>query len=333
MRTLLHVVTLSLVCIGAIGAVDTGWVTPNTHALFSEQGFSVGTAYVWNDRGSIKVRLLTVNGWQIEQVQIAVTDTVDEVPLDAGGRPLVDQFAFQQSWDPETSDVVVTAAAFAQDFDATEQKVVTVYATVNLAGANQTGVWALEHFFPGTFTMYTSYDTKAWWPPFNLPDGPITLNTEHPGPASYWHHTLSNVPADCDLSNGVFPAWCVDKDATMKENHDYAATVYNPFAPGLPDRHAGKRWDLVNYAMNHGAGLAWEDIQDVMWVALDQMPAADLSPAAATYWTQVQANGGGYVPGPDEQPALITDVGAPQITIFAPDMDAFWENHEQDSNG
>jgi hypothetical protein len=159
------------------------------------------------------------------------------------------------------------------------------------------------------------------WP--NLPSTSVTMQVVD-GTTSYFVTTLSNVPAGYDVSNGVYPGWCVDVRYTIpRAPTTHTVKLYSSLTPPLGLVGA---WDMVNYILNHKQG-GRADIQAAIWYFIKMQaptpgyytglyypPSVDTTAMVAN----ALANGVGYVPSPGGILAVICDPSpeATQISII-----------------
>jgi hypothetical protein len=62
--------------------------------------------------------------------------------------------------------------------------------------------------------------------------------------------SLSNIPADAGLSNGIYTGWCIQPWITG-ELHNKPAKLYTSLSNTLPSDLSGLPWNEINYVLNH----------------------------------------------------------------------------------
>jgi hypothetical protein len=128
------------------------------------------------------------------------------------------------------------------------------------------------------------------------------------GTSSYFLTTLSDVPPGYNVTNTVYPGWCIDVEALMARSPaTHQVVLYSSLNPPngtLKDQ----RWDLVNYILNHKQGTA-SDIQAAIWYFIHLNNATEAPPinqiAAWAIINDTLANGTGYTPAPGQAIAVI----------------------------
>lgn len=118
----------------------------------------------------------------------------------------------------------------------------------------------------------------APWP--NLPSTAVQL-TVVDGTTSYFVSTLSGVPAGFDVTNGVYPGWCVDTSTTMIRSVSHDVILYSSLSP--PSALSGINWIAINYILNHKQGTMM-DVQEAIWYFSD-----GISPGSAAAQAMVDA--------------------------------------------
>ncbi len=139
-------------------------------------------------------------------------------------------------------------------------------------------------------------------PSIHLPDGPLTMIVTD-GQHSYFDISVSDVPADLDVSNGDYKGWCADRSAVMPRGEQLTVRLYNSYDHALPWALHNRNWSKVNYILNNHAGATKTDIQDAFWYLLCGYPYSSLSNTAKTLADTVVD---GFVPQPGELIAIIT---------------------------
>jgi hypothetical protein len=127
---------------------------------------------------------------------------------------------------------------------------------------------------------------------------------------------LSSVPAGHDVSDGPYPAWCLQKGKWVKYHYLYQATLYASTDPNLPPDVAGYPYDKINWVLNHRGGAIVRDIQYAIWYFTGSIGYPGY-PGAQALIQDANLNGPGYVPGPGEIIAVVAYIGPKlQATIL-----------------
>jgi hypothetical protein len=147
----------------------------------------------------------------------------------------------------------------------------------------------------------------------NLPEDPVTMAAVY-GTDSYFDITLSDVPENYDVSNGVYNGWCIDSDVIMDQTTAFSVMLYSSCTP--PNDLDSIEWDKVNYILNNKPGTATRlDIQFAIWYYANL--EVGWVPQNTAGWTQAiqdaadaivadaEANGDGFVPETGEVVAVI----------------------------
>jgi len=140
-------------------------------------------------------------------------------------------------------------------------------------------------------------------PGISLPTEYITMVAEY-GTDSYFNFYLSNVPPGYDVSDGLYPGWCVQRDFMMDQGVLLTVILYSSYDPDMPLYFQDEDWDKVNYILNNKQGGRM-DIQDAIWYFIGDKPYS-------SYWTEqmvldANENGEGFCPGPGEIMAVLID--------------------------
>jgi len=170
----------------------------------------------------------------------------------------------------------------------------------------------------------------------NLPDQPVTLNAVD-GTTSYFMVTLSNVPADNDVTNGVYPGWCADRDVTMVRGVNHQVTLYDSYDPSLPAAFQSPNWDKINWILNYKDAYSMQTIQDAFWYLLGDYAWSQISTITRELVNQSQND---FTPEPGQILAIVavpetneSDCQCSFIEVTIPsDGDegltpGYWKNH------
>lgn len=142
----------------------------------------------------------------------------------------------------------------------------------------------------------------------NLPPSAVTLTVQS-GPGIYpILIQLSNVPAGYDVTNGIYNGFCADLFTTISAGASYSVILTSTL--GLPTP-----WDKINYILNNKQGTG-QDVQGAMWLVMghsasDILTNAGFTPSATAIvlFNDADANGAGFVPGPNQIVAVLCDAG------------------------
>ncbi len=311
MRLLSTCLLVFLTSLAVAAEPDTGWVEPDLAPLVTRSGKAYGSACIWNDADSIRLRLNCDPGWTIIAAHLACGDALDDF-LTQGGRilppwkqPRTDlTYGFPGVTEMDLDIPILEGFAVGDEFLLSLQLILVQTA----ANGRIRGVRFIQ--LDGERLgrqRLRGYTIGQWWPTLELPAGPVSFKGWHPGPDSYWEHELLEVP-EGDIAPGFYPAWCIQKDATMREGKVQTATLRNPYDPDLPEPFASQAWDQVNYLLNHRpTDLSRADTQDAIWILLGELTPEDVSAAAAAAAETAQTDGAGYIPGPEDDIGLIVD--------------------------
>jgi len=192
----------------------------------------------------------------------------------------------------------------------------------------------LETVVPPEPTIANAIANDVTWP--KLPSGFITIQVAD-GITNYFITTLSGVPEGYDVSNGIYPGWCVDKRYNIPRNTDVQVQLYSSLKS--PVDLQSQRWDMINYILNNKQGLKM-DIQNAIWyfVKMDGVgwwTGATPSTMAQAIVNDAIENGDGFIPGSGDAIALIcvpeTETQITIIEIVVPRTEGltpgFWKNH------
>ncbi len=166
-----------------------------------------------------------------------------------------------------------------------------------------------------TYVAYTIQEPYKFW---NLPDDPAGIKIyAHPGTSNtYFDMLLWDVGPGFDISDGVWPAWCVDSDIYIYYR-DYTATVYSSYDPNLPPWASDEEWDYINYILNHKhSEAAMMDIQQAIWYFADDEYPMPTDPEAVAMVNDALANGDGFKPVAGQIGAVILAIGDDVQLIF-----------------
>lgn len=142
----------------------------------------------------------------------------------------------------------------------------------------------------------------------NLPGGPVgaawgSWDSNRNGMTGIFDVTLSGVPTGYDVSNGIYPGWCVQMLLTQ-DTDQYL--LYSSDDSGMPADANALPWDKVNYLLNYRpAGVSAWDVQTAIWVVLGQELITNVSSAAAVMAQDALDHGAGFTAEPGQIVAVI----------------------------
>jgi hypothetical protein len=113
-------------------------------------------------------------------------------------------------------------------------------------------------------TLLTTVNA-ADWP--NLPMTQVQLSAVY-GTTAYFDSTLSGIPADFDVENGVYPGWCIDRGTDMVQNTPHNVMLYSSLTPPSHPDLDGIDWNAINYILNNKQGGRL-DVQNAIWYFTD----------------------------------------------------------------
>lgn len=141
----------------------------------------------------------------------------------------------------------------------------------------------------------------------NLPSDPVTFYVDG-SINTFYEVNLSNVPSGHSVSNGLYPAWCIDYfHETSPTGFFQQGVLLSSLSTNLPAHLASDSWDLINYILNHKQGNR-DDIQLAMWYFTDGVNWG-LTPTATAIINDSLANGEGFTPKAGELQAVVLDQG------------------------
>jgi hypothetical protein len=166
-----------------------------------------------------------------------------------------------------------------------------------------------------------------------LPGIPVTMNVVD-GTNSYFIANLSNVPAGLDVTNGVYPGWCIQRFVHMPRSTNLQVRLYDSYDPALPAAFQDPDWDKVNWILNNKDGYSMATIQWAIWNLIDE---SDIS-ARPSSQTLVASAVDGFIPQSGDIIAIVavperTDAQCSIIELRIPSnyeglTPGFWKNHE-----
>ena len=139
------------------------------------------------------------------------------------------------------------------------------------------------------------------FPDIRLPPDPITMNAVD-GQESYFDLRLSDVPTGFDVTDGVYPGWCVQKSIHMIRNVNHTVRLFSSYDPDLPIEYHKDDWMKINYILNHKQGTR-DSIQNAIWYYTNaENCSADLNASAMI--AAAESFGAGFIPRPGQSLAV-----------------------------
>jgi hypothetical protein len=136
---------------------------------------------------------------------------------------------------------------------------------------------------------------------------------------SYVEVTLSDILADFEITNGVYPSSCADHSTPIFTNYPYEMNVYSSLYPDqLPAFARSDKWEKINWLYNHldwYPGYQWYDLQGFIWLYDDPEwdgQALGTVPAVTDLTIQMKADADQYGPG------YKVPLGGTYVIIFIP---------------
>jgi len=140
-------------------------------------------------------------------------------------------------------------------------------------------------------------------PNIRLPDEPITMVVTD-GDDSYFDIDVSDVPADLEVTNGLYKGWCADRSVIMPRGEQLTIRLYNSYDASLPWAVYDKDLGKVNDILNHHEGVSMKDIQDAFWHLLSEYPYSSLTSTAQKL---VDNASNDFIPKPGEWIAILAE--------------------------
>lgn len=83
-----------------VGLDDLCFAAPDSVTLCAGQHIDAGTVTVYNDLDTLFVRFDTIPGWSMSETHVAVACTLEELPQNKSGNPVVGHFPYSMDHDP-----------------------------------------------------------------------------------------------------------------------------------------------------------------------------------------------------------------------------------------
>ena len=127
----------------------------------------------------------------------------------------------------------------------------------------------------------------------DLPKTYVTLVAVY-GIDAWFDMTISNVSSGFDITNGVYPGWCVQKNIEMTKNVSHRVILYSSYDSPLPVGFGNESWNKINYIINHKQGSR-TSIQKAIWYYTDNENCSS-DPNAQAMVDAAEQNGSEFVP-------------------------------------
>lgn len=148
-------------------------------------------------------------------------------------------------------------------------------------------------------------------PLIRLPTDLVTINAVY-GNSSYFTMTLTDVPLGFDLTDGIYPGWCVEKTILMTQNVNHTVLLYSSYDASLPLEYQTKNWNKINYIINHKQGNK-TSVQKAIWHYTNNEDCSS-DPDATSMITAAEQFGTTFIPAPGELIAIPVQ-GVPVIQL------------------
>jgi hypothetical protein len=259
--------------------------------LVTENNEVIGVVTVEKNNNSIVLAYkVTEENWYLSETHVSVTQSLDEVPVDAAGNPLLSDFEYSTVHDP----IVKTYTYVIPKSDAAVVDIMAHATVENL----EKDLDLIEEI---------------------LPDNEVNVEVRFTGHPSYFETTISGA-GDID---GTYQGNCIDLDNGIVPGRNYEMRLVSTYTDdeslleALVDKP--ENLDLVNYVINQDysdIGATGEDIQAATWTLID-----DIVPTNGTggiVWNQsvvnqiiqdAMQNGEGFTPHCGEKAMVILDPG------------------------
>ena len=117
---------------------------------------------------------------------------------------------------------------------------------------------------------------------------------------------LTNVSAGYSVTNGYYPAWCVEGDTPFSDTN-WFSMLYDSLGTNLPVALLAEPWPDINYILNHKLGAAL-DIQFAIWYVQDGTPISRIDPGPTQDMVvAARQYGTNFFPSPGQLRAIVVD--------------------------
>jgi hypothetical protein len=277
-------------------------------------------------------------GWWISETHVAVYTSLDDFPLTKKGNPKVGQYA--ESIELPVGLIWDIGTILCISVHASLQKIVNGEVV-----QDETGWGEGTQFDGNSWAMYFTYE--IWKnPPLPEPGEYVNLWI-YPNEVDYYTDVhLTGVPdGDYVVSDGQWPGWCADFSHVIYYQPNsqywyydfqlYSSYGYEYWPDGLKTFMNSHGWDSdgdgdpgpvdwcrINWILNNKGEYTADEIQDAIWWFTDgggnytnndgEYPPQEANDLAVL----AMADGGGFLPGPGENMALILYKSGTQIIFI-----------------
>jgi hypothetical protein len=126
--------------------------------LVAGQTLNVGTVSTWNDAGTLFVRYTLSNGWSLAETHLAAALSVNGIPTNKAGNPIIGQFPQQQTHSAGTTNYTYEIPLIELGAGAGDDLLIAAHGTVSGPSGNETA-WGDGARFTqqGSWAMYFAY--------------------------------------------------------------------------------------------------------------------------------------------------------------------------------
>jgi hypothetical protein len=132
------------------------------------------------------------------------------------------------------------------------------------------------------------------------------MTPDHDGELSWFNFTLSDVPPGYDITNGVYPAWCVQQWKEMDPGPNHQVLLKSCYAANLENGFELIDWEKINYIINHKQEKNRVSVQRAIWYFTDDLDNTGY-PGAQAIVNDTMANSSGYIPQAGELLAVAVE--------------------------
>lgn len=122
------------------------------------QTTEAGRVTVWNDATNVYVKYALASGWQLTESHLAVALSIDGIPTNKAGNPIVGQFPYQSTHGAGTTEYTYTVSLAEVGAVTNAELLISAHAVTAGGGGSETG-WAEGSRFAdqGNWAMYSTY--------------------------------------------------------------------------------------------------------------------------------------------------------------------------------
>ncbi|MFA5102301.1 MAG: SdrD B-like domain-containing protein [Candidatus Thermoplasmatota archaeon] len=162
--------------------------------------------------------------------------------------------------------------------------------------------------------------------------------TPNDGTDSWFDFTIYDVPPGYDITDDIYPGWCVQQLKEMEEGPNHPVKLKSCYADDLQNGFENINWTAINYIINHKQGKNRLSVQRAIWNFTDNLDNTGY-PGAQAIVNDTMINGPGYVPQAGEILAVVVEgaEGALQLAfleLIIPDpydvKGLVWEDTDKD---